>query len=142
MKKLLYITLLLLLCVVVAILFAGCKTKYITVPEYHFRDSTKMVYQFDSIFVHDSVLVNIETKGDTVYNTKSVTKYVYRDKFHTDTVAIIKRDSVPKIVDVEKPLSPSQSFAIKWFGVLVAVLAILLLWIFRKPLLAIVRRFI
>lgn len=140
MKKSMLSLLPLLLCALVAILLSGCKTRYVTVPEYHFRDTTKMVYLRDSVFLHDSVFVTVETKGDTVYNTKTVTKYLYKDKFRTDTLAIIKRDSVPKIVMVEKSLTPSQSFAIRWFGVLVAVLILAMIWIFRKPMVVLIKQ--
>ena len=79
------------------LLLSGCKTtEYIKVPVETVRTEYKV--QKDSIYLHDSINVYIETKGDTVYITKL--KYKIKETFKTDT--ILKRDSIPVIVEVEK----------------------------------------
>ena len=79
------------------LLLSGCKTtEYIKVPVETVRTEYKV--QKDSIYLHDSINVYTETKGDTVYITKL--KYKIKETFETDTV--LKRDSIPVIVEVEK----------------------------------------
>ena len=79
---------------IVFALFGCTKTIYIpltnTITEIEYRDRL----QRDSIYFSDSVI--IETKGDTVFNTKI--KYKYINKLIKDTVNI--RDSVY----IEKPI--------------------------------------
>lgn len=79
------------------LLLSGCKTtEYIKVPVETIRTEYKV--QKDSVYLHDSINVYTETKGDTVYITKL--KYKIKETFKTDTV--LKRDSIPVIVEVEK----------------------------------------
>ena len=79
------------------LLLSGCKTtEYIKVPVETIRTEYKV--QKDSVYLHDSINVYTETKGDTVYITKF--KYKIKGTFKTDT--ILKRDSIPVIVEVEK----------------------------------------
>ena len=79
------------------LLLSGCKTtEYVKVPVETIRTEYKV--QKDSIYLHDSINVYTETKGDTVYITKL--KYKIKETFKTDT--ILKRDSIPVIVEVEK----------------------------------------
>ena len=84
-----------IILIIVVLIFFGCtKTVYIpvtnTIKEIEYRDRL----QRDSIYFSDSVL--IETKGDTVFNTKI--KYRYINKIVKDTVN--RTDSVY----VEKPI--------------------------------------
>ena len=85
------------LILIFTLLLSGCKTtEYIKVPVETVRTEYKV--QKDSIYLHDSINVYTETKGDTVYITKL--KYKIKETFKTDT--ILKRDSIPVIVEVEK----------------------------------------
>lgn len=95
--------------------------------------------RIDSLYQRDSVFVR--EKGDTVYiYTEKV-----RDRYRLlrDTVRLVQIDSVAyetvKEVKVEQPLSAWKSAKIRAFWWLVAGLAGALLWIFRKPLLNILR---
>jgi len=117
---------------------SGCKTKYVAVPEYHFVDSTKMVYLHDSVFTHDSVFVSQYVKGDTVYRDKVKTTCLYKDRLRVDTVAVVKRDSVPCVV--EKKVT-EYKYRTRWYDkacrviTLVALLAgglWLFVWRVRK----------
>ena len=42
--------------------FGGCKTQYLTVPEYH------NVFQTDTVNIHDSIIIHVRetVKGDVV----------------------------------------------------------------------------
>ena len=97
------------------LLLSGCKTtEYIKVPVETVRTEYKV--QKDSIYLHDSINVYTETKGDTVYITKL--KYKIKETFKTDTV--LKRDSIPIIVEVEKVVEVNKLHSwqktLMWIG--------------------------
>ena len=79
-------------------------------------------------------------KGDTVYQDKYVYKYVYKDKLKTDTVIVEKHDTIFVQVPVEKKLSKVEQAKQDLFGWLALILTGLLIWTFRKPLLALLKR--
>ena len=117
----------------------GCSPKIVEKTVYQ-RDTTT-VHHRDSIFHRDSVYVREWMKGDTVYVDRFRDRYIYKDRWR-DSIRVV-RDSVAvetiKEVKVEKPLSwwkRAELGAFWWlFGALVAALA----WIFRKPLLKILK---
>lgn len=94
--------------ILAVVLLAGCKTKYVSVPEYHteYKTRTDSFIQRDSVLVLDSVFMWMA--GDTVYKEKykTVVKDRWRDHYITDTV--IKKDSVRVPYPVEKSLSLRQ----------------------------------
>ena len=97
------------------LLLSGCRTtEYIKVPVETVRTEYKV--QKDSIYLHDSINVYTETKGDTVYITKL--KYKIKETFKTDTV--LKRDSIPVIVEVEKVVEVNKLHSwqktLMWIG--------------------------
>ena len=104
------------------------------------HDTTKVV-RVDSIwnYQHDSVFV--KEKGDTIY--KYVEHVRYRDRVKIDTFYKVQVDSVAyetiKEVKVEKPLSWWQKFRMKSFWWLLGGLAVALIWIFRKPIWALIK---
>jgi len=83
-------------------LLGSCTTtKYVTVPEVH--TDTLMVTQHsrDSIYVHDSVWVSEQQRGDTILltTTKWLTKYI--ERLRHDTIYQSRTDSVPQPYPVE-----------------------------------------
>lgn len=120
--------------ILVALIVLGCKTKQAIVPTYHFVDSTKMIYQRDSIIQHDSVFVNQYIKGDTVYKAVYKVCTLYKDRLRRDTVAVATRDTITVTRLVEKPLSTSEKFRLRYFGILCIIALLLCLWTFRKPI--------
>lgn len=83
-------------------LLGSCTTtEYVTVPELH--TDTLMVTQHsrDSIYVHDSVWVSEQQRGDTILltTTKWLTKYI--ERLRHDTIYQSKTDSVPTPYPVE-----------------------------------------
>ena len=97
------------------LLLSGCKTtEYIKVPVETIKTEYKV--QKDSIYLHDSINIYTETKGDTVYITKL--KYKIKETFKTDTV--LKRDSIPVIVEVEKVVQVNKLHSwqktLMWIG--------------------------
>ncbi len=81
----------------------------------------------DSIYQRDSIYIIV--KGDTVF--KYQYKYSYRDKLVRDTVAVVRRDSIPYPVEVSKYVDRKLSWwqtTLLWSGVLAWLLIILILW--------------
>ena len=80
----------------VCFLMGGCKTKYVTVPEYHnvYVEKHDTLITRDSIYEKDSIY--IVRSGDTVtayrdriyYRDRWRDKIVYRDSIKTDSVRV------------------------------------------------------
>ena len=91
-------------------MLSACKTKYVSVPEYHEVTKVRVdsIVKFDSIYQHDSIFTQL--KGDTFYITKYKEKEVFKylDRVHTDT--LICTDSIRVPYPVEKKLSKWQQF--------------------------------
>jgi len=93
-------------------LLSGCRTKYVAVPEWHYRDSVCTAYVRDSVTLRDSVFVSQYVKGDTVYRDKVRTTCLYKDRLRVDTVAVVKRDSV--LCVVEKKVT-EYKYRTRWY---------------------------
>ena len=115
-----------MLCFALA-LVTGCKTKYVSVPEYHkeYIVRSDTIAKLDSVLIKDSVFVY--HSGDTVI----VNKIAYRDRFHNiykvrvDT--IFKRDSISVPIPVVAELSKAQQRYIrlgKLFVIVVTMAAV------------------
>ena len=106
--------------------------------EYVYRDRV----QEDTTYLHDSTFIREYIKGDTVRITE------YRDRYHydykyiykNDTVAVHDTLTVARTKEVEKKLTAWQAFRLRSFGWLLVSLVLALAWIFRKPLLALLKR--
>ncbi len=123
--------------VALAALLPGCSPKIVERVSY-VHDTTNVVridsvryYQRDSIFVRE--------KGDTIF--QYVERIRYRDRFRIDTLVQMRevRDTAFVERKVEKPLSWWQKARIGAFWWLCGALALALLWIFRKPLLSLLK---
>lgn len=104
------------------------------------KDTTYIsVAQVDSVFQRDSIY--IREKGDTLVIYKEHIRDRYR--YIHDTTLVVRVDSVAvereKVVEVEKPLSRWKSAKIASFWYLCGALLLCLLWIFRKPLLKLLK---
>ena len=123
--------------VALAALLPGCSPKIVERVSY-VHDTTNVVridsvryYQRDSIFVRD--------KGDTIF--QYVERIRYRDRFRIDTLVQMRevRDTAFVERKVEKHLSWWQKARIGAFWWLCGALVLALLWIFRKPLLSLLK---
>lgn len=133
-----------LVFVIASILFVlmlqGCKTKYISVPEYH----NVYVTKHDTLTKHDSVyqkeFVDRFVKGDTVFLTKTKVDYRYKNIYKTLYRDSIKTDSVRVPYPVEKKLSRWQGLKMEVGGWAIGVLSVVVLgtigyiimWLVRK----------
>lgn len=123
----------------VCLALPGCSHKIIEKVVY--QHDTTVVHKRDSIIRRDSIYVKEWMNGDTVFIEKYKDRYIYRDRWR-DSILVV-RDSVAvdriKEVKVEQPLSwwkRAKLVAFWWLcGALVAALA----WIFRKPLLSLLK---
>ena len=120
----------------------GCSPKIIERVVYQ-RDTTT-VHHRDSIYFRDSVYVKEWLKGDTVYIEKFKDRYIYKDRWRDSITVRVDSVTVQEIkeVKVEKPLSWWQKFRMGAFWWLLAGLAASLVWIFRKPILALLKTLI
>lgn len=117
---------------------SSCRTKYVSVPEYHTEYVTKTdsFTQRDSIFVKDSVYMWMQ--GDTICKVKFSVIYKdrWRDRYLCDTV--IKTDSVRVPYPVEKKLSKWQQIKLdigEWVMVALALALIALVVIIVRKIL-------
>ena len=116
MKKLIYILLIL-------ILFTGCKTRiqYVPLIEKHIEYKDRL--RIDSIHNTDSII--IRQKNDTIYyETIKI-----RNRFKTDTVSVIRRDSVPypvEVVEYVNELTKWQRMRLNAFNVIIGFIAMLI----------------
>lgn len=103
----------------------ACKTRTVYVPvesfrvEYINRTERDSIHHYDSIFVRE--------KGDTLWCEKY--KYLYRDRFRTDTLCVTDTIRIPYPVTETKEvnrLTSFQSFQI-WLGRI--VLFLIIAWI-------------
>lgn len=97
------------------------------------------VHHRDTLYSRDSVYIREWLKGDTVYVEKFRDRYIYRDRWRDSIHVRELRDTTVLEKKVEKELSAGQKFRIKAFWWLLCGLVICLGWIFRKPILAIVK---
>ena len=114
----------------------SCKTKYVTVPEYHTRytHNTDTFLRSDTTFVRDSVI--IRTQGDTTI----VEKIRWRDRiikvYKIKTDSVIQRDSIRVPYPVEKSLSKWEQAKMDFGGIAIggtiALVAFIVIWIVKR----------
>ena len=121
-------------------LLQGCKTKYVSVPEYHNVYVTKhdTLTKYDSIYQKEHI--DRYVKGDTVFLTKTKVDYRYKNIYKTLYRDSIKTDSVRVPYPVEKKLSRWQGLKMEVGGWAIGVLSVVVLgtigyiimWLVRK----------
>lgn len=110
------------------LLFCSCKTKYVPVETVK-TDSiyiNKVVR--DSIHLHDSVYV--KEGGDTVWVEKY--RYLYKDKWRTDTLYVTQTDSVQVPYPIEKELTKWETLCINVGGWVIGIVIITILVVVGK----------
>jgi hypothetical protein len=115
MKKLVFIMLAILM-------LSSCKTttKLVEVPVEVIKKEYIYNTKVDSVYIRDSI--DRWQKGDTLYITKWHTKYKYINKVDT----ILRTDTIPKIVQVEKKVEVNHIYwwqkTLMWLGGIMTVL--------------------
>lgn len=115
-----------------ALLLASCSPRI--VERVVAQHDTTYIVKRDSVTFYDRDSIFIREKGDTVY--QYVERWRWRDRVRVDTIIRIKVDSLTveriKEVPVQIPLSGWERLKIGAFWWLLGLVAVLLLWTFRK----------
>lgn len=122
-----------ILLFVIAVLVVGCKTQYVSVPEFHTDTLWQYLSLRDSVYLHDSTIV--KERGDTVVIERWHTRW--HDRFITDTVYRSRRDSISVPYPIERKLTRWESFCIDYgkvmtgvtLGSLVLILLFIIIWL-------------
>ena len=125
---------------IILMILHGCRTKYVSVPEYH----NVYVNKHDTLTKHDSIyqkeFVDRFVKDDTVFLTKTQIDYRFRNIYKTLYRDSIKTDSIRVPYPVERKLNKWESLKMEVGGwaigglsaVLIAVIGYIVLWLVRK----------
>lgn len=116
------VVMMVIVAIIIIAFLAGCKTKYVTVPEYHETyvsrtdtvwktDSVKdvqisIIQEVDSAYLHKIGIINPPEKAYLIQNSQN--KEVSKSLIEHTTDTILKVDSVSKIIIKEKELSKWQ----------------------------------
>ena len=116
----------------IAMFAVGCtSTKYVPVESVRVDSVYIARIERDSIFEKDSVFVTM--KADTVFVSK--VQYRYRDRIVRDTLSVVQRDTITRVVEIEKKLSRSEQLKMDvGGGVLWALPIIITLYILYRRL--------
>ena len=110
----------------------GCRTKYVTVPEYHkeYINRTDTFLRSDTLFRLDSVVVRIQGDTTVIEKIRWQNRFVNVYKIKTDT--IMKSDSIRVPYPVEKKLSKWQQFRLDFGGWAMGMLALGIVFFFIR----------
>ena len=125
------------LAAVCCALMVGCRTAREASNVYvHTVDTlSRVASQRDSIFVYDSILIDIRERECTVFVTKERWHTRYRDLWHHDSIYVNRTDTVymDREKVVEKNLTWWEGVKMSFGGIgICLVFTILVLCIFRK----------
>lgn len=119
----------------------SCKTAEYVPVEVHDTIHHEVV-RHDSIYKHDSIIVNTYMKGDTVYRDRDHWHTEYVEKIKKDTAYISKEKPVPYPVEkkVERELTWWQKTQMYGFRVVLIVALLLLIWKKWKIVVNVIKR--
>ena len=109
-----------LLATLIIFLATGCKTKTVLVPVDRVKIEYRDRLRIDSVYNRDTL--HLFTRGDTVY----LRSIKWRERFRTDTLRIVKTDSIPYPVEVVKEvnkLTKWQKLRLSTLNILVLIIA-------------------
>ena len=124
----------------VLMMLQGCRTKYVSVPEYH----NVSVNKHDTLTKHDSVyqkeFVDRYVKGDTIYLTKTKVDYRFRNLYKTRYRDSLKIDSIRVPYPIERKLNKWENLKMEVGGwaigglsaVVIALIAYIVTWLVRR----------
>lgn len=125
---------------IMLMLLQSCRTKYVSVPEYH----NVYVNKHDTLTKHDSIyqreFVDRYVKGDSVFLTKTKVDYRYKNIYKTLYRDSIKVDSLRVPYPVERKLNKWENLKMEVGGwaigglsaVVIALIAYIVTWLVRR----------
>lgn len=125
---------------IMLMLLQSCRTKYVSVPEYH----NVYINKHDTLTKHDSIyqkeFVDRYVKGDTIYLTKIKVDYRFRNLYKTRYRDSLKIDSIRVPYPIERKLNKWESLKMEvggWAigglsGVVIALIAYIVTWLVRR----------
>ena len=125
---------------IMLMMLQSCRTKYVSVPEYH----NVYINKHDTLTKHDSIyqkeFVDRYVKGDTIYLTKIKVDYRFRNLYKTRYRDSIKVDSLRVPYPVERKLNKWESLKMEVGGwaigglsaVVIALIAYIVTWLVRR----------
>ena len=123
--------------IVCLLVLSGCSPKIIEKVRTEYISET--VYHRDTTYCRDSVYIREWLKGDTVYLERYRDRYIYRDRWRDSVKVEEIHDTTSVQVPVDKPLSFGQKAKIGAFWYLCGAVLACLAYIFRKPLLSLLK---
>ena len=114
----------------------GCRTKYVSVPEYHtvYTHNTDTFLRSDTLYRLDSVVVRMQGDTTVIEKIRWQNRFVNVYKVKTDT--IIKADSVRVPYPVEKTLTKWQRVKMDvggWaMGLITVIIIFVIVWLVRR----------
>lgn len=141
-KALMYSALLfflyLTLAIVACFMMAGCyAVRYVPVESVSHDSVFVSRVDRDSIYVHDSIYIEVFSKADTIYQTKYVQKVVYCDVMRIDTMVVERVDTIRLPYPVERNLSKWEKIKLDFGGMSLGgigifVLSAVTIWLLRR----------
>lgn len=98
----------LLVLILGVLLLTSCSPKYIEVPVETIKTEYIDKIKYDSVYIHDSIETLI--RGDTVYKTKILYRYKYKELRDT----LIRVDTIPKVIRQEV-VREKEVNKLKWY---------------------------
>ena len=125
---------------IMLMLLQSCRTKYVSVPEYHNVDINKhdTLTKYDSVYQKE--FVDRYVKGDSVFLTKTQVDYRFRNIYKTLYRDSIKIDSIRVPYPVERKLNKWENIKMEVGGwaigglsaVVIALIAYIVTWLVRR----------
>ena len=95
-----------LLLLLACLMFTCCKaTQMIPVQNISADSTYRVIRERDSIYIKDSIYIDVQRGQDTVYRYETKWRTIYKDVLRIDTFYVTERDSIPYMVEVEKKLN-------------------------------------
>lgn len=123
--------------IICLLVLSGCSPKVIEKIRTEYR--TETVHHRDTTYCRDSIYIREWLKGDTVWVERVRDRYIYRDRWKDSVKVVEKHDTTAVQVQIEKPLSFGQKAKIGAFWYLCGAVLVCLAYIFRKPLLSLLK---
>ena len=120
----------------IVICCVSCKTKYVTVPEYHkeYINRTDTFLRSDTLFRLDSVVIRQQGDTTVIEKIRWQNRFVNVYKVKTDT--IMKSDSIRVPYPVERKLSKWQQLRLDFggwaMGGTVVAIVFIIIWLVRR----------